>query len=118
MIGSFSPAGTPRPRDSSLRLARTLGFAAAALALVTSVGVILVGGVIGLGCQGCAGSDGEWLTDGLVLTFFVAPAAVVGVLVAGGRPRLLSGVEAAAAAAMIVPIVFVALDGGDIHALG
>ena len=71
--------------------------------------------IIGLGCQGCSGSDGDWLTNGLVLTFFVAIAGFVGVLVARGRARLLAGVEVAGAVAMIVAIAFVALDGGDMH---
>jgi hypothetical protein len=108
-----APAG---PGDASLMLARRLGLVAAALAFVTSFGAVLVLGVIiGLACQGCTAPDGDWLFNSLFVTFAAAVVGSVGVAAAGRRPRLLAGVEATAAAGMVVAIVFAALDGGDMH---
>ena len=94
---------------------RRLGVLAATLALLTSIGVVMVGGVyIGLACQACESTDGDWLILSLVVTFVVGVVGLIGVLVSKD-PAVLAGVEATAAAGMVVAIAFVVLDGGDIH---
>ena len=108
---------SPDRRDASLVLARALGIVAAALAFLTSVGAILVGGVyVGLACQGCSSSDGEWLLYSLLVTFVVAWVGLVGALAFDeDQSRLFVGAEGAAAAGMVAAIVCLAVDGGDMH---
>jgi hypothetical protein len=117
VIEGSSPAGrSPRPPYTGLAVARALGFAAAALAFATSAGGILVGGVyVGLACQACTGTDGDWIVTSLVLTFAIAVVGFFGVLLAESRVWLLAGVETVAAAGMVVALAFVALDGGDMR---
>lgn len=105
-----------RIHEPALVLARRLGFGAAALALVTSSGATLIGGLlIALACQECQMQDGNWLAGSLVVTFLVAVVAFGGVAGARGRAWLLTTVESTAASAMVVAIVFLAFDGGDVH---
>jgi hypothetical protein len=104
------------PGNASLTLARRVGLVAAVLAFVTSAGAVLVLGVIiGLACQGCTATDGNWLFNGLFVAFGASVVGLLGVVSAGRGPRLLVGLEATAAAGMIVAIVFVAHDEGDVH---
>jgi hypothetical protein len=108
-------AAEARPREP-LVLARGLGLVAAALALVVSIGVIVIGGLyVGLACQGCRVPDGDWLANSLVVTFVVGVVALISVGRTGFRGWWLAAVEAVAAAGMTVAIVFVAMDNGDMH---
>jgi len=53
--------------------------------------------------------------SGLLVALLVGMLAFVGVLAAMRRGRVLAVLEQTAAACMVVAIVFVGLDGGDLH---
>ena len=52
---------------------------------------------------------------GLLVALVVGVLAVPGVIVGLARPGRLAKIEAAGAACMALAIIFVALDGGDLH---
>ena len=87
-----------------------LGLAASTLAFWSG---ILVG--IWLGLAGGTPTDGGWFALGLLVALVVGMVGFVGVLVVMRRGRALALLEQTAAACMVVAIVFVALDGGDLH---
>jgi F0F1-type ATP synthase assembly protein I len=87
-----------------------LGLAASTLAFWSG---ILVG--IWLGLAGGTLTDGGWFALGLLVALVVGMLGFVGALVVMRRRRVLALLEQTAAACMVVAIVFVALDGGDLH---
>jgi hypothetical protein len=68
-----------------------------------------------LGLAGGNLTDGDWFVLGLLVTLVIGMLGFVGVLIVSRRGRVLALVEQSAAACMVVAIVFVALDGGDLH---
>jgi hypothetical protein len=87
-----------------------LGLVASTLAFLSSVVIS-----IWLAFGSSTLTDGDWVFLSLFLAFIVGPVAFVGVLIVQGRRRVLGWLELAAAIAMVVAIIFVALDGGDLH---
>jgi hypothetical protein len=86
-----------------------LGLVAAALAFWSA---LLVGLWIGL--AGGTMTDGNWFGIGLGIAFIVGIAGFVGVLMVQGWPRVLAGVQYAAAAAMLAAVLCIAAEG-DLH---
>jgi hypothetical protein len=90
--------------------ALALGLAAAALAFSSSfvigLWLVIVGNTL---------TDGNGVASSAGVAFLVGMIGFVAVLVAYRWRRVLAGVELAAAAGMVVAMIFVALDGGDLH---
>jgi hypothetical protein len=98
-------AGTYR-RGAAL----ALGLVATTLAFWSSAPVL-----VWLGFASSTLTDGDGVALGLFLALVVSMAGFVGVLVVQRSRRALARVEQAAASGMVVAIVCVALDGGDLH---
>ncbi len=99
-------AASARRRGASV----ALGLVAAAIAFWSA---LIVGLWIGL--AGGTLTDGNWFGIGLGVAFIVGMAGFVGVLIVQGWPRVLAGVQYAAAAVMLAAVLCIAAEGGDLH---